>query len=62
MKLIGSDFDGTLNHGGIDEEKLQAIRHWRAAGNKFGVVSGRGPDFVKELKEKLGDQFDFLIS
>ena len=62
MKLLGSDFDGTLNHGGIDEEKLQAIRDWRAAGNKFGVVSGRGPDFVKELKEKLGDQFDFLIS
>ena len=62
MKLIGSDFDGTLNHGGIDEEKLQAIRDWRAAGNKFGVVSGRGPGFEKELAEKLGDQFDFLIS
>ena len=62
MKLLGSDFDGTLNHHGIDEEKLQAIRDWRAAGNKFGVVSGRGPGFEKELAEKLGDQFDFLIS
>lgn len=62
MKLIGSDYDGTLNHGGIDEEKLEAIRRWRAAGHIFGVVSGRGPDFLAELQEKLGDDFDFYAS
>ncbi len=62
MKLIGSDYDGTLNHGGIDEEKLDAIRRWREAGNIFGVVSGRGPDFIAELQEKLGDNFDFYAS
>lgn len=62
MKLIGSDYDGTLNHGGIDEEKLSAIRRWRAAGHIFGVVSGRGPDFLGELQEKLGDNFDFYAS
>ena len=62
MKLIGSDYDGTLNHGGIDEEKLAAIRDWRAAGHVFGVVSGRGPDFLTELQEKLGDDFDFYAS
>ncbi len=62
MKLIGSDYDGTLNHGGIDEEKLSAIRRWRAAGHIFGVVSGRGPDFIAELQEKLGDNFDFYAS
>ena len=62
MKLIGSDYDGTLNHGGIDEEKLAAIRRWRAAGNVFGVVSGRGPDFLAELTDKLGDNFDFYAS
>lgn len=62
MKLIGSDYDGTLNHGGIDEEKLAAIRRWREAGNIFGVVSGRGPDFIAELQEKLGDNFDFYVS
>ncbi|MBQ7088823.1 MAG: HAD hydrolase family protein [Clostridia bacterium] len=62
MKLIGSDYDGTLNHGGIDEEKLSAIRRWRAAGHIFGVVSGRGPDFLAELQEKLGDNFDFYAS
>lgn len=62
MKLIGSDYDGTLNHGGIDEAKLDAIRRWRQAGNIFGVVSGRGPDFIAELQEKLGDNFDFYAS
>lgn len=62
MKLIGSDYDGTLNHEGIDEAKLGAIRRWRAAGNIFGVVSGRGPDFLAELQAKLGDNFDFYAS
>ena len=62
MKLIGSDYDGTLNHEGIDEEKLAAIRRWRAAGNVFGVISGRGPDFLAELTDKLGDNFDFYAS
>ena len=62
MKLIGSDYDGTLNHEGIDEAKLSAIRRWRAAGNVFGVISGRGPDFLTELTDKLGDNFDFYAS
>lgn len=62
MKLIGSDYDGTLNQGGIDEEKLAAIRRWREAGHIFGVVSGRGPDFLAELTDKLGEDFDFYAS
>ncbi len=62
MRLIATDYDGTLNHGGIDEEKRAAIRAWRAAGNKFGVISGRGPDFLSRLQEELGEEFDFLAS
>ena len=41
MKIIGSDYDGTLNHGGIDENKCRAISAWRKAGNVFAIVSGR---------------------
>lgn len=62
MRLIATDYDGTLNHGGIDEAKLDAIRRWRAAGNKFGVISGRGPDFLAQLQRELGEDFDFLAS
>lgn len=62
MRLIATDYDGTLNHGGFDEAKLDAIRRWRAAGNKFGVISGRGPGFIEELQKTLGEEFDFLAS
>jgi hydroxymethylpyrimidine pyrophosphatase-like HAD family hydrolase len=44
MKIIASDYDGTLNHGGIGEEKRNAIKKWREKGNKFGIVSGRMAD------------------
>lgn len=60
--LIATDFDGTLNYNGIDEKKLKAICEWRAAGNIFGVVSGRGPDFLSELSDLLCGNFDFFIS
>lgn len=60
MKLIASDFDGTIF---IDEkiktEDIEAIRDFQAKGNLFGIVTGRsyhsllvliegriGPDFV----------------
>lgn len=62
MRLIATDYDGTLNHGGIDQAKRDAIRRWRAAGNKFGIISGRGPDFLAQLQEELGEEFDFLAS
>ncbi len=52
MKIICSDFDGTLNHGGITKEKLDAIKKWQEKGNYFCVVSGRQKEFFFELKEK----------
>ena len=52
MKIICSDFDGTLNHGGITEDKLDAIKRWQKKGNLFCVVSGRQKEFFFELKEK----------
>ncbi len=52
MKIICSDYDGTLNHGGITEKKLSVIEKWRENGNLFTVVSGRGKEFFFELKER----------
>ena len=51
MKILGSDYDGTLTQGGIGEEKLSAIAKWRAAGHKFGIVSGRNREFLQTLAE-----------
>ena len=61
-KIIGSDYDGTLNHGGIDDIKKNAIEKWRKAGNIFSVISGR---CVKEILELYNEnQFgcDYLIA
>ena len=62
MKIIGSDYDGTLNHGGIDDKKRNAIRKWREAGNLFALVSGRGPDGVTELYAEQQFGCDYLIA
>ena len=55
MKIVGSDYDGTLSYGGITERKLRAIEKWRKAGNKFGLVSGRGKEFREQLQNMAPD-------
>ncbi|MBQ6898976.1 MAG: HAD hydrolase family protein [Clostridia bacterium] len=52
MKIICTDYDGTLNHGGITEEKLSAIKKWKEKGNLFCVVSGRQKEFFEEIRKK----------
>ena len=49
MRIIGSDYDGTLNHGGFDETKLNAIEKWRSEGNIFALISGRGKFDIQRL-------------
>lgn len=62
MKIIASDYDGTLNHGGIDDKKREAIKRWRRAGNLFGIVSGRGAEDLKKIPERNDFEYDFLIA
>ena len=61
MKIICSDYDGTLNHGGITPEKLDAIRKWQEKGNLFCVVSGRQKEFFFEL-QKNRIPVDYLLA
>lgn len=62
MKILGSDYDGTLNYGGIGEEKINAIRRWREAGNVFALVSGRGAEDVLSLYRKGKFPCDYLLA
>ena len=62
MKIIGSDFDGTLNHKGIDDAKRRAISKWRSAGNIFAVVSGRGVSDLIELYDRHNFECDFFVA
>lgn len=62
MKILASDYDGTLNHGGIDDRKRTAIARWRAAGNRFGIVSGRPAADLPGIIARDGIECDFLLS
>ena len=41
MYILASDYDGTLNRGGISARDRAAVAEFRAAGNLFGIVTGR---------------------
>ena len=69
MKIAVSDFDGTLCRlvpnttlgGEVPEKNLSAIRRWRAAGNKFGIASGRGLPLLEMAVRKHRVPVDFMI-
>lgn len=62
MKIIASDYDGTLNYGGIDDKKRNAINLWRENGNLFGLVSGRGLCDLTIIPVCDGFECDFLLA
>lgn len=61
MKIIASDYDGTLRHRhGISDEDRNAIKKWRESGNLFGIVTGRDRNFIKGIEnDNIG--VDFII-
>lgn len=62
MKLIGSDYDGTLNWGGIDDEKREALWRWQVAGNAFAVVSGRSLESLLCMQKKDALAYDYVVA
>ncbi len=62
MKVIGSDYDGTLNHNGIDETKKNAINKWREAGNVFAIISGRGAKDILGIYMEKQFGCDYIVA
>lgn len=63
MKLLASDYDGTLHYGGaIMEEDLDAIRKWKEDGNLFVLATGRSLQSIKEQIKKFDIPYDYLIT
>ena len=62
MRIIASDFDGTLNQNGIDDRKRATIAKWRQAGNLFGIISGRGILSLLAVVAQAGVTVDFLLA
>ena len=62
LKLVASDFDGTLfRERNISAEDLAAIKSWQAAGNKFGIVTGRCYQMLTSQLSDFDLTLDFAI-
>ena len=61
MYILASDYDGTLNRGGISPRVREAIARFRAAGNLFGVVTGRDW-WMFEAMQKAEVEMDFILA
>lgn len=61
-KLFATDYDGTIRfEHGINEQDLLMIKNWRAAGHKFGIVTGRSLASLYHELPKFNLDYDFLI-
>lgn len=63
MKIAFSDYDGTLSvpGEGVAAETIEAIRTWREAGNKFGIVTGRDYSLIDSEARAHEIPVDFYI-
>lgn len=62
MRAAISDYDGTLRRdGAVSERDLAAIRAWRAAGNLFGIATGRDRSMTVHETRLWEIPCDFLI-
>lgn len=50
MKLIASDYDGTIKYDAQGLHKdIQAIKEWQKAGNVFAIISGRNAPQIRDI-------------
>lgn len=62
MRVAVSDYDGTLCIGEkVNERTLSAISQWRAAGNMFGIATGRDLSLLLIETGRWKIPYDFLI-
>lgn len=63
MKIIASDFDGTLYNDlkGISNNDMASIIKWRKKGNLFGIITGRDLTMLMTDIYKYKTNFDFFI-
>ena len=63
MKIAITDFDGTLKpfDQKIPPSTIDAIQRWRAAGNKFGIATGREISMLNHDLSNYDITTDFVI-
>lgn len=63
MKLLATDYDGTLcQNYTVSEENIKQIKAWREAGNYFGIVTGRSSRSILNEIHRYALPIDFLIA
>lgn len=63
MKLLATDYDGTLLFGDtLLQEDLDAIHKWREDGNLFAIVTGRSHESMMKQIAEYGLQLDYLVT
>ena len=65
IKILFSDLDGTLFHGGpaktvMTKENEEAIQRWTSLGNRFVIATGRPSNIRNELMERHQIECDIL--
>ncbi len=63
MKLLATDYDGTLKFGGsVLPADLEAIHRWRDAGNLFVIVTGRSMESISGETEEFKIPVDYYVT
>lgn len=62
MKVLASDYDGTLRtEEAVDVNDVHAIQKFREKGNLFGLVTGRSMESIQKEIANNNIEFDFIV-
>ena len=63
MKLLASDYDGTLKYlDHVTQQDLNSIHRWKDAGNMFVMDTGRSMESILEEVGKYNIPADYYIT
>ncbi|MBF0578550.1 HAD-IIB family hydrolase [Erysipelotrichaceae bacterium RD49] len=63
MKLLATDYDGTLKFGNsILQQDIDAINQWRERGNIFAIVTGRSKESITKELEEFQIPVDYYVT
>lgn len=62
MKLLASDYDGTLcRKSEVTKKDIEAIKKFQSYGNIFGIITGRSIGMIKDELESYQIPYNFLV-
>lgn len=63
MKLLATDFDGTLKYASrIMDEDLEKIKEWKQAGNLFVICTGRSFESISQQQQEYNLPVDYFVT